>query len=65
MLFRRAEHFQCVACILMHDQTMHGTLFNNPFGYVHLDARRNHTLERYLSLSDIHYFVQQVARYGA
>ncbi|ERH29406.1 hypothetical protein HMPREF9065_00032 [Aggregatibacter sp. oral taxon 458 str. W10330] len=24
----RAEHFQCVACILMHDQTTHGTLFN-------------------------------------
>jgi len=50
------------------DQTTHGTLFN-PFG-IHDFVRSSWCTtkprtEHYLALSDIHDFVQQVARYDS
>ena len=91
----RAFTISCVACILMHDQTTHGTYLTLSDIYdfmrsVHLDARPNHALNAiypfraftiscvacnllhdqtthgtYLTLSGIHDFVQQVARYDS
>ena len=60
----RAFTISCVACILMHDRTKHGTLFN-PFGYSRF-LRGNSTSVRnkvrwFLRV----FFVQQVARYGS
>ena len=72
------ERFNLGACLMIscnklhatiHDQITHGTLFN-PFGHFRfrasrctLRSRTKPRTERYLTFSDIHNFVQQVARY--